>query len=131
VTFRILQEVSALTAQTVDAALGAQVISTREAETSALVRNGQTVIIGGLIDRLDEVVETGIPLLKDIPLLGWLFKSRTTQRVSTELAIFVTPYVILTDEDAAALAERARNRLDGLDGIRPLVPDSLPPGGNR
>jgi general secretion pathway protein D len=109
VTFRILQEVSALTTQTVDAALGASVISTREAETSALVRNGQTVIIGGLIDEADEVVETGVPVLKDIPLLGYLFKSRTTRKARTELAIFVTPYLILTDEDADALYERARS----------------------
>jgi len=130
VTFRILQEVSSLTTQTVDAALGAQVISTREAETSALVRNGQTVIIGGLIDEADEVVESGIPLLKDIPLLGYLFKSRSTQRTRTELAIFVTPYVILTDEDAAALLERARDRLGGVDGLEPLVPDSTPPQEN-
>jgi general secretion pathway protein D len=127
VTFRILQEVSALTTQTVEAALGAQVISTREAETSALVRNGQTVIIGGLIDESDEVVESGIPLLMDIPLLGYLFKSRTTQRVRTELAIFVTPYVIMTDEDAAALTERARDRIGGMEDLRPLVPDSTPP----
>jgi general secretion pathway protein D len=130
VTFRILQEVSSLTTQTVEAALGAQVISTREAETSALVRNGQTVIIGGLIDEADEVVESGIPLLKDIPLLGYLFKSRSTQRTRTELAIFVTPYVILTDEDAAALLERARDRLGGVDGLVPLVPDSTPPPEN-
>jgi general secretion pathway protein D len=130
VTFRILQEVSSLTTQTVEAALGAQVISTREAETSALVRNGQTVIIGGLIDEADEVVESGIPLLKDIPLLGYLFKSRSTQRTRTELAIFVTPYVILTDEDAAALLERARDRIGGVDGLVPLVPDSTPPPEN-
>jgi len=127
VTFRILQEVSALTAQTVEAALGAQVISTREAETSAIVRNGQTIIIGGLIDQSDEVLESGVPFLKDIPLLGYFFKTRSTQRVRTELAIFVTPYVVLTDEDAAALTERARGRLDGLEGIEPLVPDSIPP----
>jgi len=131
VTFRILQEVSALTAQTVSAALGAQVISTREAETSALVRNGQTVVIGGLIDQSDEVVESGIPILKDIPLLGYFFKSRTTQRVRTELAIFVTPYVILTDEDAANLADRARGRLNGIEGLEPLVPDTTPPRHER
>ncbi len=119
VTFRILQEVSALTAQAVEAALGAQVISTREAETSALVRNGQTVIIGGLIDQSDEVVESGIPFLMDIPLLGYLFKSKTTQRVRTELAIFVTPYVILTDEDAEAVYQRARARLEGAQDLLP------------
>jgi general secretion pathway protein D len=112
VTFRMLQEVSALTAQNVEAALGASVISTREVETSALVRDGQTVVIGGLIDESDEVVESGVPILKDIPLLGYLFKSRSTRRVRTELAIFVTPYVIMTDEDAEALYERTRDQMD-------------------
>jgi general secretion pathway protein D len=112
VTFRMLQEVSALTAQNVEAALGASVISTREAETSAVVRNGQTVVIGGLIDEADEVVESGVPILKDIPILGYLFKSRQTRRLRTELAIFVTPYVIMTDEDAASLYERVRGDMD-------------------
>jgi general secretion pathway protein D len=112
VTFRMLQEVSSLTAQNVDAALGASVISTREAETSAVVRNGQTVVIGGLIDELDEEVESGVPILKDVPILGYLFKSRQTRRVRTELAIFVTPYVILTDEDADEVYQRIRGQLN-------------------
>jgi general secretion pathway protein D len=114
VTFRILQEVSQLTTQTLEAALNAPVISTREAETSALVRNGQTIVIGGLIDESDEQVESGVPLLKDIPLLGYLFKNRTTRKVRTELAIFVTPRVIMTDEDAAELLRETRERLDSL-----------------
>jgi general secretion pathway protein D len=113
VTFRILQEVSSLTSQTLEAALNAPVISTREAETSAIVRDGETAVIGGLIDELDDVVDTGVPLLKDIPLLGYLFKSHSTRRVRTELAIFVTPYVILTDEDAAEVLRRTRDRLQG------------------
>ncbi len=117
VTFRILQQVSNLTEQTVPAALGAPIISTREAETSALVLNGQTVVIGGLIDEQSFDVETGVPLLKEIPVLGYLFKSTSTRRIRTELAIFVTPYVVFTDEDAAALMERERQRLrnEGLD----------------
>jgi general secretion pathway protein D len=126
VTFRMLQEVSSLTAQNVEAALGASVISTREAETSAVVRNGQTVVIGGLIDQSDEVVESGVPVLKDVPLLGYLFKSRTTRRFRTELAIFVTPYVIMTDEDAEALYQRIRDQMDG----GPSDPDSSGVGGS-
>jgi general secretion pathway protein D len=114
VTFRILQEVSQLTTQTLEAALNAPVISTREAETSALVRNGQTIVIGGLIDEAEEQVESGVPLLKDIPLLGYLFKSRTTRKVRTELAILVTPRVILTDEDAAAILEQTQERLENV-----------------
>jgi len=119
VTFRMLQEVSALTSQSVEAALGASVISTREAETSAVVRNAQTVVIGGLIDESDDVVESGVPLLKDIPLLGYLFKSRTTRRLRTELAIFVTPHVIMTDEDADAIYRRVRERQDSAGVARP------------
>lgn len=119
VTFRLLQEVSSLTSQTLAAALDAPIISTREAETSAIVKNGSTVVIGGLIDESREVVESGIPLLKDIPLLGFLFKNQTTRRLRTELAIFVTPYVIYTDEEAEALLEQVRSRLEQLpDEVR-------------
>jgi general secretion pathway protein D len=119
VTFRMLQEVSSLTSQSVEAALGASVISTREAETSAVVRNGQTVVIGGLIEESSDVIESGVPLLKDIPLLGYLFKNRTTRRVRTELAIFVTPHVIVTDEDADALYRRVRERQDSAGAFPP------------
>jgi general secretion pathway protein D len=124
VTFRILQEASALTSQTVAAALGARIISTREAETSALVRDGQTVIIGGLISEQTDVTETGIPVLRDIPLLGRLFRSRQTDRSRNELAIFVTPYVVRTDAAADSLMRRARERMGELKGLTPLLPDS-------
>ncbi len=124
VTFRILQEVSNLTNQTLAAALDAPIITTREAETSAIVRNGQTIVIGGLIDRTTSEVERGIPLLKDIPILGWLFKSWSLQEFATELAIFITPYVVYTDEEAAALSERERARINRLlqDGDKDFLP---------
>jgi general secretion pathway protein D len=110
VTVQLLQEVSTVTNQVVQPAFNAPVISTREAATRATVRDGQTMVIGGLIGTSTEVSNSGVPFLKDIPLLGYLFRreSRTTQR--TELAIFVTPYVIRTDADADALFDRARER---------------------
>lgn len=110
VTVQLLQEVSSVTNQFVEPAFNAPVISTREASTRATVRNGQTVVIGGLIGTTTEVTNAGVPFLKDIPLLGYLFRkeSRSTQR--TELAIFITPYIIRTDADADALFERARLR---------------------
>jgi general secretion pathway protein D len=114
VLFRILQQVSQLTDVTLESALGAPVIQTREAETSALVANGQTVVIGGLIGESTDRVRSGIPLLKDIPVLGWLFGSTSTRRLRTELAIFVTPYVVMTDEDAQQLLERERQRTPNL-----------------
>lgn len=113
VTFRALQEVSALSEQTVAAAQNAPIITTREAETSAIVKTGHTVVIGGLIGETQQAVERGVPLLKDIPLLGLLFKSRSVSRERTEIAIFLTPYVVFTDEEADSLSQRERDRLEG------------------
>ena len=110
VSVQLLQEVSSLSNQTIAAALNAPVITTREASTRAIVRDGQTVVIGGLIGTSTERLDSGIPLLKDIPLLGFLFKRQTTSKARTELAIFITPYIVRTDAEADALFERARQR---------------------
>ena len=110
VSVQLLQEVSSLSNQTVAAALNAPVITTREASTRAIVRDGQTVVIGGLIGTSTEVVNSGVPFLKDIPLLGYLFKRQTTAKNRTELAIFITPYIVRTDAEADALFQRARER---------------------
>jgi general secretion pathway protein D len=112
VSVQILQEVSSLTNQTIQAALNAPVISTREATTRAIIRDGQTVVIGGLIGNTREKIESGVPLLKDIPLLGYFFKRESVTTNRTELAIFVTPYLVRSDQDADAARERARKRLE-------------------
>jgi general secretion pathway protein D len=128
VSVRLLQEVSALTNQTLEAALNAPIITVREAETSAIVRDGQTIVIGGLIADTQDRVETGVPVLKDIPLLGLVFKSTTNRNSRSELAIFVTPKVVYSDEDAARLLQLERERLRG------VPTDTMPAGrgaGNR
>ena len=122
VSVRILQEVSSLTTRTVAAALDAPVISTREASTRAVIRNGQTAVIAGLIGSSEDDVERGIPYLKDIPLLGWFFKSKSVVRNRTELAIFVTPYVVRSDADADALWQRIRRRMN--DAAPGTLPDT-------
>jgi general secretion pathway protein D len=130
VTFRILQEVSALSTQTVAAAENAPVITTREAETSAIVKTGHTVVIGGLIGENQEITQTSVPLLADIPLLGALFRSHSVSRERTELAIFLTPYVVFTDEQADSLLNDERVKLQNLR--QPI--DSVlgpPPGAPR
>jgi len=67
----------------------------RVATTEVSVESGMTVVIGGLIK--DKVIdsETGIPLLKDIPLLGWLFKNKKKSKDKTELLIFITPELLV------------------------------------
>jgi type IV pilus assembly protein PilQ len=75
---------------------GGVIINTSEADTRVMVDDGQTAVIGGLIRTNDSHVRTGIPLLKDIPLLGVLFRSDNKVKQSRELLIFVTPR-LLTD----------------------------------
>lgn len=123
VSVQILQEVSSLTTQTIQSALNAPVISTREASTRAVIRDGQTVVIAGLIGTSREDIESGIPFLKDIPILGNLFKRRSIARNRTEVAIFVTPYIVRSDEDADTLRERVRSRMN--KQLPGAVPDSL------
>ncbi len=84
---------------------GSRRIIKREAETSVVLVNNQTLVLGGLIRERAEVQDRGIPLLKDIPLLGYLFgaKVRTVQK--TELLLVITPRVIGTALDASRVTE--------------------------
>jgi general secretion pathway protein D len=71
----------------------------RSAKTTILVRDRQTAVIGGLMsDEIDES-NTKIPVLGDVPILGWLFKSAKKTNRKTNLLLFLTPYIINTRED--------------------------------
>jgi type II secretory pathway component GspD/PulD (secretin) len=120
VNLRVLQEVSVATAET---QFNAPVISTREAETELLVKDGHTAVIGGLMDRQRDDTRGGIPILKDIPVLGALFRSTLERRDVTELFLFITPHVIATDED---LERATRGVRDATDRLRRRLPDPLP-----
>ena len=70
------------------------VIDHRETDTMARVRSGETIIIGGLIQKQETTTRTGIPLLKDLPLFGRLFSSTRIETHNSELVIFVTPEIV-------------------------------------
>lgn len=70
------------------------VINTSNAETNVVVENGQTAVVGGLTTQDEVVTEVGIPVLKEIPLIGVLFKYKTTSNESRDLVIFVTPTIV-------------------------------------
>ena len=70
------------------------VVDTREAETTALVKDGQTVVIGGLRKRTVSRLVDKIPLLGDIPLLGALFRFEGEKTTDSELVVFITPHII-------------------------------------
>jgi general secretion pathway protein D len=80
--------------------------------TTVVVKDRQTMVIGGLIR--DNVVSSTskVPLLGDIPILGWLFKFKTTKVEKTNLMIFITPYIIKTEADAGDLTNRKNDTLD-------------------
>jgi type II secretory pathway component GspD/PulD (secretin) len=73
------------------------IINTNNAETNVVVENGQTAVIGGLTTQVEMESQTGLPILKDIPLLGYLFRYTRTEVQDRDLVIFVTP-TIVTDE---------------------------------
>jgi type IV pilus secretin PilQ/predicted competence protein len=73
------------------------IINTNNAETNVVVDNGQTTVIGGLTTQTESKIRTGLPILKDIPLLGYLFRYTRTEVADRDLVIFVTP-TIVTDE---------------------------------
>jgi general secretion pathway protein D len=109
VQLNVTQEVSNATTET---AFNAPVISTRSIKTDLLVRDSQTVVLGGLTDREHDVHSTGIPFLSSIPLLGGLFGSHSRSTVETELFIFITPRVIRSDDDAQRVTDPLRMRAD-------------------
>jgi general secretion pathway protein D len=80
----------------------------REAETSVVLVNNQTLVMGGLIKEQVTVQDRGIPLLKDIPILGYVFGAKVRTTTKTELLIVITPRVIGTPLDAARVTEELR-----------------------
>ena len=66
----------------------------RSAKSKILVKSGETAVIGGIYDSLGLSGETGPIGLKDIPILGWLFKSKIKENRKNELIIFLTPKIL-------------------------------------
>ncbi|MGE0529510.1 MAG: type IV pilus secretin PilQ, partial [Bdellovibrionales bacterium] len=85
----------------VDPDLGARPVNKRSAKTKILVRNGQTAVIGGIYTSDETESTRGIPGLMKIPVLGWLFKSKGTERIKNELLIFMTPRILASETLAA------------------------------
>ena len=97
VSLVIRQEVSQATSET---EFNAPVISTREADTQVLVKDGQTIVLGGLRDHEKQANQSGIPILSSLPIVGGLFGSATRSTIETELYLFLTPRILKSDADA-------------------------------
>ncbi len=97
VTLEVFQEVQELQ-ESADSDLG-PTTSKRSAETTVVVRDNQTVVIGGLIGSTETESETKVPILGDLPLIGMFFRGRRAISSKTNMMIFLTPHIIEDPED--------------------------------
>lgn len=103
------------------------IITRRQVQTVVTVKDGETIVLGGLIQNRDEERKTKVPVLGDIPLLGEVFKSSRHTQTKTELLVLLTPRVIRSAEPEAVefereLRENAIDELSKPDAVRRWIP---------
>jgi general secretion pathway protein D len=87
------------------------VINSRQADTVVIVPDGETAVIGGLMEKQKQQADSKIPFLGDIPLLGALFKHRVSSDAKTELLIFITPRIVKHPSQLAGLSVQERTNM--------------------
>jgi general secretion pathway protein D len=113
VNMEVRQEVSAVGVAAFGETNSPSFIS-REAETTMVVQDGESVLIGGIIDDQMTRRRSGVPFLMDIPVLGRLFRSESEQLDRTEIIVLITPHVIRNREEARSVTQEFEDRIRGL-----------------
>ncbi len=90
-------------------------ILNRSVETSLTLRDGGSVVLGGLISRTSSQGEQGVPWLGKLPLIGQFFRVDSRNNSTTELFVMVVPYVVRDDQEAKGISERLRGQIGGLE----------------
>ena len=111
VTLAIKQTVSKITETTF---FGAPVLDNREATTTVRVKDGETMVLGGIITDSSSIVENKIPILGDIPILGFLFKSEQRLSEKTELMLFLTPHIIDSSKEAGEKVRKMNQKIENI-----------------
>jgi general secretion pathway protein D len=119
----VAPEISQLTTSTIPISenLNAPVFDLRSADSRVGIKDGQTIVIGGLMEDKKTTDVQKVPLLGDIPLVGMLFKRTVTQKTKTELLIFLTPHVAQSPDYLKPMSE------DEMEGTK-LTPNAVAPG---
>jgi len=136
VTIKLTQEISNFSGENLQLTEGvtSPIFSTREVDTNVTVRDGETVVIGGLITSRNSEGENKIPILGDLPLVGVLFRSTSVSKDRTELLIAMTVDVVRTAEDVRRMSIEQRDKYTEsrplyydplLEGLRILPDESL------
>ncbi len=111
------QEVSDVIATTTST-LTSPTIEQRKFSSSVSVRDGESIALGGLISDRHEVDNGGVPLLKDIPYIGNLFKTVNKTTARTELIVLLTPHVVRSDEEIRQITSQLRDQMQEI----PVIP---------
>ena len=120
VVLDIDQEVSDVV-QTTTSGIDSPTIAQRRISTSVVVSSDQTVVLGGLIEDDVDEINTGVPVLKDIPLVGALFGATTKVTDRKELLVMITPKVLTNPQDAIEATEELRRRFYDLEPLQEKV----------
>lgn len=108
--------------------VGSPSIFNRSVKTSLSLRDGGSIVLGGLMSRRQTNSDNGIPFLKDMPVVGSLFKSQSRRRNKTELVLMIVPYIVGSDERANELTRAIGDELELLKlpepslKVSPLIP---------
>jgi general secretion pathway protein D len=109
----VYQEISALTntPQSVSGVVVGPTTNKRSATSTIIVKDKQTIVMGGLVQDNMTISESKVPFLGDIPILGWLFKFHSREPVKTNLLIFLTPYIVKESGDLASLSSKKTEQM--------------------
>src|SRR5690606_33315954 len=101
---------------------GSPSIFNRKVSTSLSLRDGGSIVLGGLMSNRQTNSDNGIPYLKDVPVLGNLFKSQTSRKNKTELVVMIVPYIVGSDQRARQLTDAISDDLQYLELPRTVLP---------
>ncbi len=127
VRLKIAQKVTKVTSVS---AGGAPTTLKREAKTMVVVKDSETVVIGGMVGDSTQDNTYKVPLFGDIPLLGWFFKTNSKSREKTNLYVFITPHIVRTQQDAAVIYQEKRETMgevvEGIIKLNEKKPETKP-----
>jgi len=111
ITLDLYQEVNSVLGETTVMDGGSLIppkLGKRDIKTKVSVLDSKTIVVGGLIRNNKSITEVGVPLLSEIPLLGWIFKRKTVSYTKTNLLVFITPHIVTKQEAIDKITKQKR-----------------------
>ena len=119
----MFQEITAFVSE---AEVGAVTTTKRTARTTIIVDDGQTIVIGGLIQENNNDAQTKVPCLGNIPIFGWAFKQTADRKRKTNLLIFITPHIVNSPEDIDRVTTHKRLQSEKSTAIEEQLREGQP-----